>query len=122
MSEVLIPMGSHKAFAATDLAEGRLFKWANVPENVTYTAEGNRPIGIVINDIVAGEILSATGSAEWFIKSGIVKVPLDTEIAVGTEVMAGTNGVIAAHTGTNYAFGVVLTARDDNNESEIYIY
>ena len=121
-SEVLIPMGSQKAFAASELLEGRFFAWSNVVEHVRYTTEGERPIGIIIGTVVSGEILSVEGSAEWFMKAGIVRVPLDLEIAVGTQIMAGSNGTIIVHTGTNYAAGVVLTARNTDTESEIWIY
>lgn len=121
-SEVLIPMGSQKAFAATDLLEGRVFKWSTTPEFVEYCGEGERPLGIVIADIAGGEILSTIGAAEWFIKSGKVRVPIDTDIAVGTEVMAGANGTIIEHTGTNHAFGVVVSARNADGEAEIWIY
>ena len=121
-SEVLIPMGSQKAFAASDLLEGRVFKWATTAEYVQYTTEGDRPLGIIIRDVVAEEILSAQGSAEWFVKAGKVRVPPDTDIAIGTEVMAGSNGTIIEHTGTNHAFGVVLTNRNADAEAEIWIY
>ena len=122
MSEVLIPMGSQKAFASTDHETGRVFKWSTTPEYVTYCGEGERPLGIIMADVLAGEILSKVGAAEWFIKAGKVRVPLDTDIAIGTAVMAGANGTITTHTGTNHAFGVVVSTRNADGEAEIWIY
>ena len=120
-TEVLIPMGAHKAFAASDMVAGRLFKWSTAEETVTYTTQGDRPLGIITADVYAGEILSAQGGAEWFDKAGKLRVPLDFTPSIGDEVQAGDNGTIEAHA-AGYALGVVVSSTNADSEYEIWIY
>lgn len=121
MSEVMIPMGSFAAYASTDLAEGRLFKWSTTAEEVTYTGAGERPVGVIIDPVLAGEVLSEKGAAEWFKSAGIVKVPVAFEAQPGDEVASGADGTIVKYS-TGYAFGQILTAASTGEEAEIYIY
>ena len=132
-AEVLIPMGTFTAYAGENLTEGQLFKWSTSEKTIVATGSGERPVGIVIRDITAGELCNDPlgGAAEFFKTAGIVKVPVTASLDVGGQVMSDASGAIAAYVaaGTNHAFGVVLstdTETDDDGNAvtvaELYIY
>lgn len=122
-AEVLIPMGTFAAYAATDLASGDLIRWYTTEQEVTKCGNGARPVGVCITAVTAGDLVNYEGAVEFFKTAGIVKVPVDYTPTVGAEVESGATGRIQAYT-SGYAFGQVLavTVEDETTYAELYIY
>lgn len=95
-SEVLLMGGSLKAVAMTDLDEGTLFKRSATEQYVeACDAIADHPLGLIIHDVEADDLLNQTGAnAEWFLKGCVIKTPLDFDHAAGDLLQPGTDGTI----------------------------
>lgn len=119
MAKAIVPMGSYTAQANGAMTDSTLFKWDATEGYVVHSGAGEKPQGVILNDLADGAHLGR--DAEWFFHSGIVSAVVAGNVTCGNEVASDANGGIVNYT-TGIAFGRAMSTATTGETATIFVY